>query len=319
MRSPSRLKQRGAALLVAMIILTLVATLAASMVWQQYRAIQVESAERGRQQSAWILTGALDWAKLILREDARSAGAKPVDHLGEPWAVPLAEARLSTFLAADKNNTEDSGPDAFLSGSIEDAQSRFNLMNLVPDDPAKPNLEELAILTRLCENVSASSATAQALARALSAASSGSGDAPVLPQTVDDLVWLGIDPGDLKRLKPFVTLLPRGTAKTVNINTAPREVIAAVFATDLGTAERLVQTRQREPIKDKENARQFMHDPAPTGVENRYDVFTEYFEVRGQVRLGDRVLEERSLVHRKNADTITVEWRRRVNLYAGNS
>ena len=35
--------QRGAALLTAMIIVTLVATLATSMIWQQWRAVQVES------------------------------------------------------------------------------------------------------------------------------------------------------------------------------------------------------------------------------------------------------------------------------------
>ncbi len=97
--------QRGAALLLAMMILTLVATLASGMVWQQSRSIQVEAAERARVQSAWILNGALDWARLILREDARSGGA---DHLGEPWATPLAEARLSTFLAADRDNNADS-------------------------------------------------------------------------------------------------------------------------------------------------------------------------------------------------------------------
>ena len=45
-----------------------------------------------------------------------------IDHLGEPWATPLAEARLSTFLAADKDNNVDSGPEAFLSGAISDAQ-----------------------------------------------------------------------------------------------------------------------------------------------------------------------------------------------------
>ena len=32
------------------------------MVWQQWRAVQVEAAERARTQAAWILTGALDWA-----------------------------------------------------------------------------------------------------------------------------------------------------------------------------------------------------------------------------------------------------------------
>jgi general secretion pathway protein K len=70
--STSRHQQRGAAILMAMIIVTLVVTLAAGMVWQQWRAVQVEAAERARTQSAWILGGALDWARLILREDARS-------------------------------------------------------------------------------------------------------------------------------------------------------------------------------------------------------------------------------------------------------
>ena len=120
--------QRGAALLTAMIIVTLVATLATSMIWQQWRAVQVEAAERARAQSAWILTGALDWARLILREDKRAGGA---DHLGEPWAVPLAEARLSTFLAADREaSSDDYAIEAFLSGALADAQSRYNLRNL---------------------------------------------------------------------------------------------------------------------------------------------------------------------------------------------
>jgi general secretion pathway protein K len=90
-------RQRGAAILTAMLTVVLVATLASAMLWQQWRGVEVETAQRGRVQAAWILVGALDWARLILREDARRGGA---DHLAEPWAVPLAPARLSTFLAA---------------------------------------------------------------------------------------------------------------------------------------------------------------------------------------------------------------------------
>ena len=88
--------QRGAALLAAMLTVALVATLAAAAMWQQWRGVEVEAAERARVQSAWLLGGALDWGRLILRvDDDRQA-----DHLGEPWAVPLAEARISTFLTA---------------------------------------------------------------------------------------------------------------------------------------------------------------------------------------------------------------------------
>ena len=74
-----------------MLTVALVATFSAAALWQQWRSTEVEAAERARVQSSWVLTGALDWARLLLREDGRTAG---LDHLGEPWAVPLQEARL---------------------------------------------------------------------------------------------------------------------------------------------------------------------------------------------------------------------------------
>jgi general secretion pathway protein K len=125
-----RSSQFGAAILTAMLTVTLVATLAAGAAWQQWRSIEVETAQRARVQSAWILVGALDWARLILREDARSGGA---DHLAEPWAIPLEEARLSTFFASESSAADraDDVQQSFISGRITDMQSRLNVMNLV--------------------------------------------------------------------------------------------------------------------------------------------------------------------------------------------
>ena len=95
--------QRGAALLLAMLMVTLVAVLASASLWQQWRAIEIERAQRVRLQAGWLLTGALDWTRLILREDGRANQiAGQPDHLGEPWALPLQEARLSSFLAAER-------------------------------------------------------------------------------------------------------------------------------------------------------------------------------------------------------------------------
>ena len=48
MKRRTRLGQRGAALLAAMLTVTLVATIAASAVWQQWRNLEVEGAERTR-------------------------------------------------------------------------------------------------------------------------------------------------------------------------------------------------------------------------------------------------------------------------------
>ena len=124
-------RRRGVALLTAMIVVALIATLASAMLWRQWRSVEVEAAERSRAQASWILAGALDWARLILREDRRAGGP---DHLAEPWATPLAEARLSTFLAADREHTDDA-TEAFLSGRISDAQARFNLNNIALAPP----------------------------------------------------------------------------------------------------------------------------------------------------------------------------------------
>ena len=76
--------------------------MASVALWQQWRAVEVESAERSRAQATWVLIGAVDWARLILKEDARKGGA---DHLAEPWALALEQARLSTFLASDRSSS----------------------------------------------------------------------------------------------------------------------------------------------------------------------------------------------------------------------
>lgn len=303
--------QRGAALLTAMVIVTLVATLAASMVWQQWRAVQIEASERSRAQSYWILNGALDWAILILREDAKAGG---VDHLGEPWAVPLAEARLSSFLAADKENTQDSGPEAFLSGQITDEQARYNLRNLV-DATGKLQPQELQTLQALCEYVGVPTSLAQAIGEGLQqsvmlasgAASSAAttNDAPLMPPSVDQLEWLGLNSASLAPLRPYVTLLPVPTP--INLNTASKEVIAAVIpGLNLAIADRLVQARQRQPFKDVSAAQSLLPNQQTALGTQRVDVRTSYFEVRGRLRLEDRVVEERSLVQRHGINIVVL-------------
>lgn len=297
--------QRGAALLMAMIIVTLVVTLASGMVWQQWRAVQVEAAERARVQSAWILNGALDWARLILREDARTGGA---DHLGEPWAVPLAEARLSTFLAADKDNTDDA-PDAFLSGSISDEHSRYNLANLVAEGKVIP--EELAALERLCQAVGVAADVATRIASGLRDASApagsegSSGGAALLPNQVSQVVWLGVSAEALRRLEPYVTLLP--TRTLVNANTASREVLVATLkGLDLASAERLLQVRQRSHFKSLADV--LAQIPGfDAGPNPPIGVVSNFFEVRGRLRLGDRVLEQRSLVERRGLEVVLLQ------------
>lgn len=312
-RAPQR-PPRGAALLVAMVLVTVVATLAAGMVWQQWKAVQIEAAERSRVQSAWILHGALDWARLILREDARSG--KPTSLL-EPWATPLAEARLSTFLAADKDNNSDIDLDAFLSGSIVDAQSRYNLRQLFADGKLVP--AQLEVLQRLCSAAGLSPAVATQIANGLAAAWGLGGisgavpdadKAPLAPRRWDDLAWLGLDAASRERLAPLVVLLPEPTP--LNLNTASREVLAAVIpGLDLGAADRLVQARQRSAFNDPAAAAALLGSGL-TLQPPLADVKSSWFEVTGRMRLGERVLQERSLLQRRGLVVLVVQRERQV-------
>jgi general secretion pathway protein K len=311
-------RQAGAALLTAMLTVALVASLAAGALWQQWRSLEVESAERARVESLWVLTGALDWARLILREDARTPGA--VDHLSEPWAVPLEEARLSTFLATDKTTSLDndsSASQAFLSGLITDLQSRLNVANLVqggkvsePSFKAFAKLFELlglppGELTALVENLR--------LALDTTPASNAAAVVPLLPQRVDQLVWLGLSTRSLSLLRPHITLLP--ASSPVNLNTASATVLfACIPSLDMAQAQRLISLRQTTPFRNLgEVTKQLGNTLVPLNG-SEHSVNSLFFEVQGRLRLDQNVVEEHSVVQRNatfgNVDVKTL-WRDR--------
>jgi general secretion pathway protein K len=302
-RMRHRATQRGAAILMAMLTVVLVATLASAMVWQQWRGVELESAQRTRVQSAWILTGALDWARLILREDARQGGS---DHLAEPWAVPLAPARLSTFLAAERGQalvSDDTDPDseAFLSGHIDDLQARLNVTNLI--DNGKLHAPSLAAWARLFKELNLPEAELDSMTQALLSASAalakGKTDpqAPLWPNTVADLAWLGVSSATLQAITPFVTLLPVRTP--VNLNTAPPEVlVASVKGMELAQARQLVQSRALKPIGTLMDATQLVANPEVQFDSAEHGVASRFFSVTGQLRIGQATMQERSTLQR---------------------
>ncbi|GHC75147.1 general secretion pathway protein GspK [Pseudorhodoferax aquiterrae] len=306
--------QRGAALLLAMLTVTLVATFAATALWQQWRAVEVEQSERARSQSTWVLVGALDWARLILREDGRASGS--IDHLAEPWAVPLQESRMSTFLAAENGVSQggDEGlPEVFLSGSIVDLQSRMNVANLVDAD-GKLIEKPLEAFKRLFELLGLPHAELMAMAENLRRASQkqtdDGADVPLRPERFEQLVWLGVSQATLRVLEPHVTLLPQNDTK-INLNTASAQVIAASSEDlDLADAQRLVQARTNSPLRDLPSAAKILNPDGPLATTN-YSVTSSFFEVNGRLRMEGTVVSERSLVQRKN-NAVTTVWRQRV-------
>jgi general secretion pathway protein K len=305
-------RQAGAALLAAMLTVTLVATLAAAAMWQQWRAVEVETAERGRVQAAWILVGALDWSRVILGADGRAGGA---DHLAEPWAIPLQEARLSTFLAAERNvsQVEDASTDtadAFLSGQITDMQSRLNLTSLV--DGGQVQAGALKQFTRLFERLGLPAQQLTALVDALRKAQAPTGtedaDVPLMPQTVSQLGWLGVPASTIAILEPHITILPGRTS--VNLNTAQLDVLwAAVDGMDLASAQKLIAARESRHFRELADATALLGSNTVLNGE-LHGTGSRYFEVRGRLRIGEAVVDERSLVTKDGAVS-TILWRQR--------
>jgi general secretion pathway protein K len=306
----------------AMLVVTLVAALSGAALWQQWRGVEVETAERSRLQSAWILQGALDWARLILREDAR-AGA--TDHLGEPWAVPLQEARLSTFLAAERNTSDnlDAQLDAFLSGQLTDLQARLNVINLVQE--GKPHPPTVRAFVRLFAALHLPENELIVLLQNLQLAAAQDSDAPItrgaatpsnlaslIPRTVDQLAWLGVSKASISVLRPFITVLPEPTP--VNLNTASALVLyACISSLDRAGAQRLVTSRALSHFRDMIDVTKAIGTSSTTLGDGQYSVNSRFFQINGRLRIGTRVVEELSVVQRDGLQ-VKILWRERGSL-----
>lgn len=244
-------------------------------------------------QARLLMQGAIDWARVILREDARTSAT---DHLGEPWAVTLEQTRL---------DSEGDDP-AYVAGGVRDGQARFNLRNL--SGPQGPIPSEVAVLSRLLALTGANPAHAQALAAGVHAAvNPPAGAPPVVPATLDDLAFDAQELRDaMSRLRPFVVLLPEPTP--INANTAPAEVLAARFDNlGLADARRLVASRDRGYFRDLADLLNRVDGVRPAGNLGQVAVTTQFFLLDGVVEFRRARIDAHVLLKRER-DRVEVVW-----------
>ena len=285
--------ERGSAVILAMLVVAVAATLVSGALWQQSALIRETENELAYAQAKWLIRGAIDWAGVILQEDARTSS---VDHRGEPWAVPLADTRL---------NENDGRPAAYLAGAIEDEQAKFNLRNLVAGEEL--NVAEMQALRRLLAALRIDELFAERIGERLLAALRAKGVQPALGLAfADELLAVGMQAEDFQRLRAFVTMLPEPTA--LNVNTASAEVLAARIADlPLVDARRLVSSRDRAYFKDLGDAVQRLREASPRATDAGLAVATRYFSVEGTVSYGPARLTARALV-RRDANRLEVLW-----------
>ena len=286
-------RQRGVAVVVAVLVVALATSTASTILWHQSLWIRQVENLADRAQADALARAAASWAAVILAADDPA-----VDHLGEPWA-----RRIPPFPAER----------AELAGAIGDEQAKLNVNNLARDGGASP--QDLVAFQRLLASIGLPAAVADAVLDWLDADTEAT-----VPNGAEDQYYLARDPahraanrrvlevGELARVKgldaaavarlaPFVTALPEATP--VNVNTAPPQVLRAIVPslTPEGAA-RIVAARNRRPFASREEFLRALPTPPSARIDAQIDVRSRYFSAEATVRLGRVVAGYRALFER---------------------
>lgn len=305
-RPPSVKGAAGAALVLAMLLAALASSIVAGLLWHQQLWLRQYDFQRDQSQAQSLARSGIDWARLILQEDARS---NSIDHFGEQWAIRLPLTPLE--------NGE-------IGGEIADQQGLFNLNALVKGGTVQP--EVLARYGRLLALLNLPASLGPALVDWLDVngeATPGGGaedgyyvaltpprlaaNRPLV--TPDELALVaGYTPEVLARLRPFVTALPPSASTAVNVNTAPPEILAATMeGLTLADANRLAAARGNKPFLTVADFRSRLPSGIPVN-ELALRVTSDGFVVRVEVRQGDVRATGLALVLRDGSAWPRVVW-----------
>ena len=308
MRRMGPSSQRGLALITAVLVVAIVATVAAYLGLAQQVWLRQTQNLSDRAQAESLRQGALDWVAMLLARDAKQ---NQVDHLGEPWAKQLPPLPAEGGMVAV---------------SIRDAQGLFNLNNLLLlPDLNNPSGVDIDVFKRLLSAQGLDQALAYALLDWIDANSDkqtgGAEDTDylALPQpyraanqlltSVDELRLVqGFTPEVVEKLRPYVTALPERTS--INVNTAVGPVLSAMFTSLPGaTLQMLLKNRETQPFTGKDKFQQQLPPGLPL-VQAAYDVNTSYFLVTIDVRVGRLQRRAEALIFRPQGRPATVRWHR---------
>lgn len=300
--SPTGAKQRGMAIISAMLIAAVVAVLAAGMLTRQSIFTRSLEAEQARVQGSASLLGGLEVSRRLLR-DAREQDV--LTRLDQPWARPINTAQDGEF-----------------EGRLEDLQGKFNLRNLIAQESV--DLGQMRSFERLCEMIGVEARLAQRISQRViaayphrPAASTVGQPPPPLPATqpmlrsLDQLRGIeGLNERVLARLERYVSILPVNT--WVNGNTASAEVLAAVVP-GLSWAQAKALVAERDRGQWFINRGDFVNRarlPNLNVDQLNVGITSEWFLLQGQARRNQRRVHLAALLHRPEDAMPRVIWSR---------
>jgi general secretion pathway protein K len=317
------IRQRGVAVVTALLLTTLAVAIVASLFWQQQ--VQVRSMENQRLhfQTRWILRGGLDLVRLVLRQD--KINSPRITLPDGIWATPLAETRLDQFV--ERERVQNESFDATIAGQTYDAQSRYNLANLAGSRFPIP--AQVTVFQRLLQNLQLNASLAQAVAEQVARSQlpgsppsgvpvgtqqvAGGGQPMELVRVEDLLAVSGFTQEAVEKLRDFVVVLP--TQAKVNVNTAPAEVLSALTDMSLSEAQSAVLSRKRAYFTDIGTFSGYLDNSNKKLLVSTDDVkfVSDYFLVLSRVRLDRAELVSWSLIYRNPANAKTnIVWIREI-------
>lgn len=274
----ARRRQRGAAVLVAMLVVAIAAISASSFMFRSRVEWRRMDNLIRQDQAHWVLRAAQQWGATVLLDDARNSS---VDHRGEVWATRLPPVEAEGYR---------------MWGVMDDQEARFNLNNLVRG--GEVDVQQLEILVRLLQALRLPENLAYAIADWMDADDVPFGEQGVesdyyagLPSPylaanhpivrVNELLRVkGVTPQVVAALRPYVTALP--TATPINVNTASAELLTALVpGLSSDAAYAIVARRERAYFRNVEDFRQALPAgvaPPVTGIA----VASQYFLVQAR-------------------------------------
>lgn len=287
-------RQRGVAILTAMLVVTVGTIVAVNLMWQATLDIRRAESALAADQGLLLMQGAEAWAADILRLD--QINSPDSDHLSEEWAIELPPLPV------------DGGT---IVGRLEDLQGRFNLNNLVTvngteDELARRQFERLLMHLEL--DPALAGVVLDWLDPDIETHFPNGGEDAAYADTdpqyrtpnsmittpTELLAMRGFDAETYARLAPYVTALPIGTK--LNVNTAPAVVLASLSdELDMSTAESLVEERAGADFPDIDTVFEGLVEPDTL---QRIDGVTEHFLLTATVTLGTNQLTMRSVLQR---------------------
>lgn len=241
-----RTKNKGVALISALIVVALATTAAATLTASQQLGLRRAENLIGRDQAWQYLVAAEEWVGMLLRRDAEET---QTDHLDEPWAQSLPPLPV------------DGGS---LSGQLTDLTGLLNLNEVVTGD-GKVSTVHQERLRRLLQALELPTELLDPLVDWIDG-----NDEPFSPAGAEDTYYLGlekpyrtanrplastsellllrgIDVETFDKLSPFVSTLQETVP--INVNTAPLEILMAL-GLERADAEAVVETRPFDKIED---------------------------------------------------------------------